>query len=63
MQHYHTPEVEKQARQTWDYSPDWAMKAQLVFGGRKDKDAPPAKDKLPLTETVKVFGVERAGGL
>ena len=39
------------------------MKAQLVFGGRKDKTAPPAKDKLPLEETVKVFGAERAGSL
>lgn len=63
LQHYHTPAIEKKAREIWGYSDDWAMKAQLVFGGRKDKEQPPAKDKLPLEETVKVFGADRAGGL
>lgn len=32
------------------------MKAQLVFGGRVDAQAPSAKDKLPLSETLKVYG-------
>ena len=43
LQHYHTPVIEKKAREIWDYPEDWQMKAQLVFGGRKSKDQPPAK--------------------
>lgn len=56
LQHYHIPTIEKKAREIWGYPEDWAMKAQLVFGGLKDKTPPPPKDKLSLDETVKVFG-------
>lgn len=63
LQHYHTPAIENKAREIWAYPEDWQMKAQLVFGGRKSKEQPPAKDKLSLNETVKVFGAARAGGL
>ncbi len=57
LQHYNMdPKIEAKAKEMWDLPETWVLKAQLVFGGRKEQGAPPAKEKKSLEETIKVFG-------
>jgi len=60
LQHYHVnADVERRARGMYDVPQEWALKAQLVFGGVEDGARPTeAKEKIDVEETCKVFGAE-----
>ncbi|KAI9653759.1 MAG: hypothetical protein M1821_006954 [Bathelium mastoideum] len=47
--------VDEETKKIWNLPGDWIQYAQLVFGGLESKELPPAKDKLPLTETTRTF--------
>ncbi|KIX02496.1 uncharacterized protein Z518_08437 [Rhinocladiella mackenziei CBS 650.93] len=57
LQHYN-PNIDGMVRQTWSVSPDWALKAQLVFGTPADDARNNLKEKevKPLEERVLVKG-------
>lgn len=57
LQHYNMdPRIEARAKEMWGLPETWVLKAQLVFGGKKEHGLPPAKEKKSLEETVRVFG-------
>ena len=57
LQHYHyIQEVEDNARKMFDVPESWNMISQMVFGDRQDDAPVQNKEKLPTSQTVKVFG-------
>lgn len=58
LQHYQFlgDEFLAEVRKTYGLPAEWELTAQLVFGGKEDANPPAAKEKKPLTETIKVFG-------
>lgn len=58
LQHYNfDPEITELTKSTWNLPQEWSLRAQLVFG-EAAPDAYPKepKEKLPISETLKVFG-------
>ncbi|KAK8185132.1 Nitroreductase-like protein [Phyllosticta capitalensis] len=53
LQHYN-PVIDQKASTEWNIPADWALRAQLVFGGRAGEPGP--KTQKPLEERVFVHG-------
>lgn len=54
LQHYN-PVIDERVRAQWSLPDTWTLRSQLVFG-KPEEGVPAPKDKLPLDETLKVFG-------
>lgn len=52
LQHYN-PIIDDEVAQAWNIDPKWKLVAQMPFGGCGDH--PAAKEKLPLSATLKIF--------
>jgi len=60
LQHYqYIQTVTERSREMYKLPQDWDLKAQLVFGGLSEGAFPTEpKEKLPVEETVRVFGAK-----
>lgn len=52
LQHYN-PIIDEEVKKTWSLPASWRLLAQMPFGGFTDR--PEAKEKLPISQTLKVF--------
>ncbi|KAF2398089.1 Nitroreductase [Trichodelitschia bisporula] len=56
LQHYN-PVIDQKAQNYWNIPQEWALRAQLVFGGRASNEAPaPKEQKTPVESRVFVHG-------
>ncbi|KAH7063212.1 nitroreductase family protein [Macrophomina phaseolina] len=53
LQHYN-PVVDRKVQEEWNVPQEWALRAQLVFGGRAGEPGP--KEQKPLSDRVFVHG-------
>ncbi|KAF4312099.1 Nitroreductase-like protein [Botryosphaeria dothidea] len=53
LQHYN-PVVDRKVQEEWNVPQEWALRAQLVFGGKAGEAGP--KDQKPLADRVFVYG-------
>lgn len=63
LQHFN-PQVDEAIRDGWGISPDWQLKAQLVFGTPKEGSGEPGvKSFGGIEERFLKFGVQGSGGV
>jgi uncharacterized protein len=58
LQHYN-PLIDEEVKKTWGLPGHWNLKAQMVFGTKKDGSTPGEKvQKLEMADRLKVFGAD-----